>query len=126
MKNKAFTLMLLTATALISYGIGNMQSKNVVADVPKGYVRLEECIPLEDISCKFTNGDYLCVGLGDITRQLDNPDSYTYEDILYGIEDITEELKEDIIDMNDVVDFDATETGLIIYTKDGSGYYWER
>ena len=124
MKNKVFTLMMLTATALISYGIGK-QSK-VVADVPKGYVRLEECIPLEDISCKFTNGDYLCVGLGDITRQLDNPDSYTYEDILYGIEDITEELKEDIINMNDVVDFDATETGLMIYLENGDCYYWER
>lgn len=30
------------------------------------------------------------------------------------------------LDMETVVDFDATETGLMLYTQDGSGYYWER
>ena len=124
--------MLLTATALISYGFGNanceVKEVEVVKEVvPKGYIRVEECIPLEDIACQFTDKyDYLCVELRDVTRQLDNPDNYTYEDILYGIEDITDELNQDIIDMNDVVDFETTETGIMLYTSDGSGYYWER
>ena len=34
--------------------------------------------------------------------------------------------KENYLNMETVVDFDATETGLMLYTSDGSGYYWER
>lgn len=34
--------------------------------------------------------------------------------------------KENYLDMETVVDFNATETGLMLYTSDGSGYYWER
>lgn len=34
--------------------------------------------------------------------------------------------KENYLDMETIVDFDATETGLMLYTQDGSGYYWER
>ena len=30
------------------------------------------------------------------------------------------------VDMREVIDFDATDTGLIIYISDGSSYYWER
>lgn len=32
----------------------------------------------------------------------------------------------DMLNMNTVTDFKATETGLTLYTKDGSGYYWEK
>lgn len=34
--------------------------------------------------------------------------------------------KENYINMETVVDFKATETGLILYTANGDGYYWER
>ena len=34
--------------------------------------------------------------------------------------------RENYLNMETVVDFDATETGLTLYTSDGSGYYWER
>lgn len=34
--------------------------------------------------------------------------------------------RENYLNMETVVDFDATETGLMLYTSDGSGYYWER
>lgn len=37
-----------------------------------------------------------------------------------------EDLRNDYINMNDVVDFDVTETGLMIYTSSGDSYYWER
>lgn len=32
----------------------------------------------------------------------------------------------DMLNMNTVTDFEATKTGLALYTKDGSGYYWEK
>lgn len=34
--------------------------------------------------------------------------------------------KENYLNMETVTDLDATETGLMLYTSDGSGYYWER
>ena len=34
--------------------------------------------------------------------------------------------KENYINMESVIDFDATETGLMLYTANGDGYYWER
>ena len=33
---------------------------------------------------------------------------------------------ENYLNMNAVVDFDATETGLMLYTANGDGYYWEK
>ena len=32
----------------------------------------------------------------------------------------------DYINMNDVVDFEATDSGLMLHMKDGTGYYWEK
>ena len=34
--------------------------------------------------------------------------------------------KENYINMESITDFDATKTGLMLYTQDGSGYDWER
>lgn len=34
--------------------------------------------------------------------------------------------KENYINMESITDFDATETGLMLYTANGDGYYWER
>lgn len=30
------------------------------------------------------------------------------------------------LNMSTVTDFQATETGIMLYTADGSGWYWER
>nr|WP_304709550.1 hypothetical protein [uncultured Acetatifactor sp.] len=35
-------------------------------------------------------------------------------------------LNDDIVDMNTVIDFSATEYGLQLYFEDGSGYFLER
>jgi len=35
-------------------------------------------------------------------------------------------LDDNIVDMNTIVDFSATEYGLQLYFEDGSGYFWER
>lgn len=32
----------------------------------------------------------------------------------------------DYINMNDVVDFEATDSGLMLHMKDGTGYWWEK
>lgn len=32
----------------------------------------------------------------------------------------------DMLNMNTVTEFEATKTGLMLYTKDDSGYYWEK
>ena len=32
----------------------------------------------------------------------------------------------DYINMNDVVDFEATDSGLMLHMIDGTGYWWER
>ena len=34
--------------------------------------------------------------------------------------------KENYLNMETVTDFDATEIGLMLYTANGDGYYWER
>ena len=38
----------------------------------------------------------------------------------------SEEFQNDSINMNDVVDFAATDSGLMLHFSDGTGYYWER
>lgn len=35
----------------------------------------------------------------------------------------SEEFFNNYVDMREVVDFEATETGIMLYTSDGSGYY---
>ena len=32
----------------------------------------------------------------------------------------------DYVNMNDVVDFEATDAGLMLHFSDGTGYWWER
>ena len=34
--------------------------------------------------------------------------------------------KENYLNMETVTDFKTTETGLMLYTANGDGYYWER
>ena len=95
--------------------------------IPVGYIRLDECIPLEDIACYFIDGyDYPCFELGDITHQLDDDNNRSYADIMESMADETEAFKEHFIDMQSVVDFEVNENGLQLYFADGSGYYWEK
>lgn len=35
-------------------------------------------------------------------------------------------LNDDIVNMDSVIDFSATEYGLQLYFEDGTGYFWER
>ena len=38
----------------------------------------------------------------------------------------SDEFFENYIDMRTVVNFEANENGLQLYTNDGNGYYWEK
>ncbi len=53
---------------------------------------------------------------GKVANVQEMPDSY--------INTESKEFSNNYIDMRKVVDFEATETGIILYTNDGSGYYW--
>lgn len=106
---------------------GKQEAKIVtITEIPDGYIKLTECIPLQDISCTWTNEyDYLCVEIGDYGKQLDNPSNATYESILADIPNVTEEYRNNMVNMSEVVDYDATESGLYLYMEDGDEYYWE-
>jgi hypothetical protein len=95
--------------------------------IPDGYIPLDECIPLEDISCFFIDGyDYPCFELKDIANQLDDENNRSYRDIMESLTDETEDFINNFVNMRQVVDFSNTENGLQLYMSDGSGYYWER
>lgn len=132
MKKKILTITLFAVVAVSSFAAGTTQTKTtevekVIEVVPDGYIKLTECIPLEDISCYFRDGyDYPCFELKDVGNQLDNPDNRSYEDIMKELEDVTEEYNNNFVDMRTVSDFETTENGLRLYTNDGNYYYWER
>lgn len=95
--------------------------------IPGGYIAIDKCIPLEDIACYFIDSyDYPCFELKDVGNQLDNPNNRSYTDIMESLEDVTEEYKNNFVDMRQVTDYTATENGLQLYLVDGNGYYWER
>lgn len=74
----------LTVTAfLVGRTIQPTENKE---EIPSGYIKLEECIPLEDISSCFINEyDYPCFELKDYGNQLDNPSNISYKDIIKSI-----------------------------------------
>lgn len=52
--------------------------------------------------------------------------SMTAVDSLTNKENNSTYYHEDYINMNNVIDFDVNNGRLILYTKDGSAYYWEK
>ena len=105
---------------IISFGIGMAQGR-------KGYIKLENCIPLEDVACWYVDKyDYLSFSLKDITHQLDSYNNANYETICEKLTNASEEYNsETCIDMSEVTGFQTTETGLQLYLDNGTGYYWE-
>ena len=57
------------------------------------------------ISCVFTIGFFVGMAVPENTSYADAPD---------------------YLDMRSVTDFSATENGLMLYTGDGTGWYWEK
>lgn len=85
MKKRIITLVIIITTALCSYALGTHNGR-------EGYVKLEECIPLEDVACWYMDGyGYPCFELKDVTHQLDDFDNANYSEITSKLEDITED-----------------------------------
>lgn len=61
---------------------------------------------------------FMCGKVAQTTNNQELPENY--------IDTESDEFFNNYIDMREVVDFEATETGVMLYTNDGSGYYWER
>lgn len=93
---------------------------------PDSYLPLDQCIPLEDIACYYVNDSgVLCVELKDIRHQMDDINNDAYMDVLEGLEDVTRSFNDRYVDMDTVIGYCGTDTGLMIYTNDGCGYYLE-
>lgn len=48
------------------------------------------------------------------------------ENSIHSIDMESVEFQENYVDMRHVVDFSVTDTGIILYLEDGTGYYWEK
>ena len=91
------TMAAIAATAIGSYWLGTTQAKTitdiqtvteikevekVVEVVPDRYIKLNDCIPLEDIAGYFIDDGYICFSLKDVGYQLDNINNRSYTDIM--------------------------------------------
>lgn len=118
-----------------AYTIGTTRAETVIETqkviemvevVPDGYIALNDCIPLEDVACYFINGyDYPCFELKDVATQYNADNTRSYADIMAQLPDEISDFQENFVDMRNVVDFSATESGLQLYFEDGTGYYLE-
>lgn len=88
-------LVMILGTALLvaaSYYIGTTQAATIV---PDGYIRLDECIPLDDIAYYFIDKyDYPCFELKDTLYQLEDKNNASYEEIMQKIPSIDDLRKE--------------------------------
>lgn len=129
------TITTITIMLICAYLLGTTQAKTITEVqtvteirevIPDGYIKLDECIPLEDIACYFIDGyDYPCFELKDVENQLDDDHNRSYTDIMKSLPNETEDFKNNFIDMRQVVDFVSDGEELYLYLQDGSGYYLE-
>ncbi len=119
---------LVGAMVIGSYLFGTTQVENKeIPYIPDGYIALKDCIPLEDISCSFIDQyDYPCFELKDVGNQLDDPGNRSYADIIKSMEDESGDYFDMRVNMKNLMDFKATDSGLQLYFNDGTGYYWSR
>ena len=86
MKEKIITLTLVILVAICSYTLGIHNGR-------EGYIKLEECVPLEDIACWYIDGyNYPSFSLKDVSHQQDDFNNANYiEEICVKVEDANEE-----------------------------------
>lgn len=83
------TLGMMVIVIYCAYWVGTTQVETKES-TPNGYIKLEQCIPLEDIGGYFINNNgYVCFELKDVENQLDNTNNKTYVDIIESLESIT-------------------------------------
>lgn len=135
MKKKSLYIIITVTFCIMAYlsGIKHTETMTEVKAAEKvedtasdTYIPLNECIPLEDVACYYKNDSgYICLELKDIQYQLDDTSNNAYMGILEGLEDVTMDYSDRYLDMNTVVGYNSTDNVLMLYTDDGSGYYWE-
>lgn len=86
--------------SVCSYIAGTTQAKTKtvtktvtkeVEVIPQNYISLDKCIPLGDIcGWYYDKYDYICFELGDIGKQLDNPNGKIYNDIISDLPHLTD------------------------------------
>lgn len=104
-----------------------VQAVQYVEVIPDGYIRLSDSIPLKDIDSYFVNSDgAICIQLKRLGNQLGNESNRSYEDLLMGLKDKTDDFHNSYVDMRTVIDYSGTADSLQLYFEDGTGYYWER
>lgn len=54
-------------------------------EIPEGYIKLDDCIPLEDVACYSYKDGYPCFELKDVGNQLDDPHNRSYKDIMEAV-----------------------------------------
>lgn len=127
-------LIVVSAMLFGAYHLGTTQAQvetketiKTVEVIPEGYISINDCIPLEDIACWYVdNYDYPCFSLKDVGYQLDDVNYRSYTDICGSLEDITEEYRENYIDLRTVTGFKVDGDNLWIYTDDGNSYLIEK
>jgi hypothetical protein len=94
MKKKILQLTAVVVLTVSAFLLGTTTRQPTETIIPEEYIKLEECIPLEDVACYFIDSyDYPCFELKDVGNQLDNPNNRSYKDIMSTLDDVTEEYK---------------------------------
>ena len=94
MKKKVLQITAVAVLTVSELLLGTTTRQPTKTIVPEGYIKLEECIPLEDVACYFIDSyDYPCFELKDVGNQLDNPNNRSYVDIMSTLDNMTEEYK---------------------------------
>lgn len=87
---------IMVTMSVCSYMVGTTQTKTetVIKEIeviPQNYISLDNCIPLDDVcGWYYDKYDYICFELGDIGKQLDNPNGKSYNDIISDLPHLTD------------------------------------
>lgn len=91
---------IMVTMSVCSYIAGTTQAKTEtvtktitkeVEVIPDNYISLDKCIPLDDVcGWYYDKYDYICFELGDIGKQLDNPNGKSYNDIIADLPHLTD------------------------------------
>lgn len=94
------TIATIVIMSVCSYIAGTTQAKTgtvtktitkEVEVIPDNYISLDKCIPLDDVcGWSYDKYDYICFELGDIGKQLDNPNGKSYNDIIADLPHLTD------------------------------------
>ena len=128
MRKKLFYIIITAVLCFMAYFSGIRHTKTMTETIQErdAYIPLDQCIPLEDIACYYSNDSgYICLELKDIQYQMDDTSNNAYTDVLEALEDVTAIFNDRYVDMDTVTGYSSTDTGLMIYTNDGCGYYLE-